>query len=657
MNEINLTADADAVIVQGGPDLFSDRSLRLFFISILGAAQIEGGWRCPRRKHTIPSLVLRINSFLQSKGYGVKCDAVADDTVQREIERRRSFTRARDAAMELRVGNASIEISDVLRKLQEFGWNSEARSLFSHQQAGVVHGLTGVNTGNFSVPGAGKTATSLAIAAVRLANDDIDCILVVGPLSCFGPWEKESAAALGSVLKVERVRGASASRRSLYATARTRTLLLLGYSTAAIDKDHIIELCRRMRVMLIVDESHRIKRFRGGLWAPALMDIAKYARVKLTLSGTPMPQSGKDLFSQLRVLWPSGELTGPPDDFATRVDADFSLVMQDILPFVSRTPKSALGLDPYKIVHHFAELVGIQQEIYSLIEDQFRRIIQDYDSWRDKIDALKRGKPIRLLQAAANPSLLNGPESTYQLPRYTMPNPTLMQRLADYKHHEYPSKFVTAKNILEGIIADRSTGQKAVCWSNFVRNLDQFSEYIRTELGIPVFQIDGRVPASEQSSQDQSPRNADIDETREQIIDRFLSTSGPAILVTNPASTSESISLHSSCHNAIYLDRTYDCALFLQSIDRIHRLGLRPGQAVAVHVIEAVLPGNRPTIDRLVEQSLAAKEAVMRGLLEGANLAPLSESDDLLEGAQGDERDLEQLLKFLLGEQTDEHAV
>jgi hypothetical protein len=47
----------------------------------------------------------------------------------------------------------------------------------------------------------------------------------------------------------------------------------------------------------------------------------------------------------------------------------------------------------------------------------------------------------------------------------------------------------------------------------------------------------------------------------------------------------------------------------------------------------------------------------MRGLLEGANLAPLSESDDLLEGAQGDERDLEQLLKFLLGEQTDEHAV
>jgi hypothetical protein len=222
MNEINLTADADAVIVQGGPELFSDRSLRLFFISILGAAQIEGGWRCPRRKHTIPSLVLRINSFLQSKGYGVKCDAVADDTVQREIERRRSFTRARDAAMELRVGNASIEISDVLRKLQEFGWNSEARSLFSHQQAGVVHGLTGVNTGNFSVPGAGKTATSLAIAAVRLANDDIDCILVVGPLSCFGPWEKESAAALGSVLKVERVRGASASRRSLYATARTR---------------------------------------------------------------------------------------------------------------------------------------------------------------------------------------------------------------------------------------------------------------------------------------------------------------------------------------------------------------------------------------------------------------------------------------------------
>jgi hypothetical protein len=197
-------------------------------------------------------------------------------------------------------------------------------------------------------------------------------------------------------------------------------------------------------------------------------------------------------------LWPSGELTGPADDFANRVEANFQSVLSDIIPFVARTPKSALGLQPYSIFEHGAELVGIQREIYLLVEDQFRKTVQDYQSWRDKIEALKRCKPVRLLQAATNPDLLNASESLYRLPQYQSPNPTLMQRLRNYSYHETPAKFIVAKGIIEGIIADSSTGQKAVCWSNFVRNLDQFSQYIRDQLKIPVFQIDGRVPTAYQ---------------------------------------------------------------------------------------------------------------------------------------------------------------
>jgi len=654
---ISLTVEGDALIVIGAADVFEDRSVRLFFTSIMGASRIEQGWRCPRRKMTLPSLVLRVNNFLESKGLQVHSEGIADDAVQRDIERRRSFQRAKDAAVELRSGNAVLDITDVERLLAVSGWNFENRSLYPHQQAGVVHGLTAVNAGNFSVPGAGKTITSLAIATAHFGNDDIDCLIVVGPLSCFAPWEKENRSALGTTLKTQRVRGPSSTRRLIYQAARTRSLLLLSYSTAATDKTLLIDLCQRMRVMLIVDESHRIKRFRGGLWAPALMEIARHARVKLVLSGTPMPQSGKDLYSQLRVLWPAGELTGPSDDFANRADTDFDSILREIVPFVGRTPKAALGLDPYTIQEHNAELTGIQAEIYLLIEDQFRRLVQDFDSWRDKIEALKRGKPIRLLQAATNPNLLNGSDSSYKLPQYSIANPTLMQRLADYSHRETPAKHLVALEIIRDIASRTETGQKAVCWSNFVRNLDQFAAFIRSELGIPVFQIDGRVPTGDQSSQELLPVTSDVDDTREAIIDRFLTTTGPAILVTNPASTSESISLHSSCHNAIYLDRTYDCALFLQSIDRIHRLGLRKGQAVAVHIIEARLSGGGSTIDTLVAASLRSKEAVMRQLLEGADLLPLNETEDPLTDAQGDDKDIEDLLKYLLGEQADGTSV
>src|SRR5262249_30427290 len=146
----------------------------------------------------------------------------------------------------------------------------------------------------------------------------------------------------------------------------------------------------------------------------------------------------------------------------------------------------------------------------------------------------------------------------YRLPRVETPNPTLMDRLADYPVHEIPAKSVAALDLLTRIAAE---GGKTVCWSNFVGNLDQFSALVRNRLGIPCFQIDGRVPAGDDTGDDLSGHaraNPDDTDTRERIIERFLNADGAAVLVTNPASCSESISLHRGCHNAIYLDRTYD---------------------------------------------------------------------------------------------------
>jgi hypothetical protein len=124
------------------------------------------------------------------------------------------------------------------------------------------------------------------------------------------------------------------------------------------------------------------------------------------------------------------------------------------------------------------------------------------------------------------------------------------------------------------------------------------------------------------------------------------------VLVTNPASCSESISLHRGCHNAIYLDRTYDCAQYLQSIDRIHRLGLPPDVTVEVHILQAI-DEQQPTIDHLVDASLLAKEAVMLDLLEGAEVRPLDQHDDPATDAEGTDQDLAALLRYLLGETTE----
>ena len=44
-------------------------------------------------------------------------------------------------------------------------------------------------------------------------------------------------------------------------------------------------------------------------------------------------------------------------------------------------------------------------------------------------------------------------------------------------------------------------------------------------------------------------------------------------MIANPAACAESISLHKECHYAIYYDLSYNTAQYLQSLDRIHRVG------------------------------------------------------------------------------------
>lgn len=630
--------------------LLNERRASLYFRSFLGATRRDDGWSCPRRDRSMHALVLQIYDWLQARGYDVDLShsELATAAVERELSRRRSFQRTSEAARRLRNGEVTFDFNSVQTTLDAAGWQ---RPLRPHQQEAVALAMTAMNTANFSVPGSGKTASTLAVAATHLHAGTIDLIVVVGPLACFEPWERETRACLGAAVSTRRARGTRRDRQNIYNRVRSRSLLLLSYATAAADQAALLEVFSRFKVMLVVDESHRIKRFRGGLWSSAVVELARASQVRQVLSGTPMPQSGKDLYSQLNAIWPDQQLTGTRDAFAGLVDRDFSRVATTVLPFVHRTPKSALGLPPYEVFEHIVPLQGIQAEVYQLIANRFRQTLADASTWRDKLATLRRGRPIRLLQAAANPDLLNNRDTFFATPRVADGAPTLMDRLATYPTRETPAKSLAALDIIRDIAAD---GGKVVCWSNFVSNLDHFTGLVQEHLDLPAYQIDGRVPSGDDALH-ASPTPADRPgetDTREQIIAQFLDTPGPAVLITNPASCSESISLHRTCWNAIYLDRTYDCALYLQSIDRIHRLGLPPEAHVRIHILSAELDGNL-TIDGLVAVALQRKSSLMQTLLQGAELLPVGLGEDPAVDAEGDDTDLAELLRYLLGDAAD----
>jgi SNF2 family DNA or RNA helicase len=645
---IKLAEDVIEAVGEG----FDARALRLFFRGVLGGQPIDGGWRVPCRGADGNDLIIRIARRLESAGLTVQAESdQVDLALKHEVERVRGYDRDRKAG-EVLLGIAEHDdvvlprIEDLLDVVAAYGWNTEERTLLPHQQRGLAHAMTAVNAANFSVPGAGKTATALAVVAAHLAMDHIDAVVVVGPLSCFRPWEHEAGVALPSKLDVRRVRGMQRVERArIWQRVSPAQLLLCGYASAATDQYEIEKVCRRMRVMLIADESHRVKRFRGGQWAPALVSIARKARVRMILTGTPMPQGPLDLWSQFNILWPGEEATGSRINYQARADADFAGVIRTLEPFFTRTPKAELGLRPAQVLTHEVELPLVQREVYELIENRLRQAIPDAASWQDKLDALRKARPIRLIQSASNPDLLNEEDGFFRIPPVETPSGTLMQRLHRYRDQgELPAKFAWALEKLEEL---KEADAKCVAWTNFVRNIDQFSRLARERLDVPVFNVDGRVPAADDSIN--GPRE-ELDETREARIDRFLDHDGCSILVANPAACAESISLHSRCHTAIYLDRTHDCARWLQSIDRIHRLGLPEGVTVEIHV-PVTVNGARPTIDALVDASLQRKTATMSQLLEGAELRTAQAPDqDTLAVAEGSQEDLEELLRYLLGE-------
>jgi len=99
--------------------------------------------------------------------------------------------------------------------------------------------------------------------------------------------------------------------------------------------------------------------------------------------------------------------------------------------------------------------------------------------------------------------------------------------------------------------------------------------------------------------------------SRERNISDFRANVDRPILIANPSACAESISLHRECHNAIYVDRTYNCGQFLQSLNRIHRVGLPEGV-----ITNYWIPILDCAIERSVDTRLRERQQTMYDFLD-----------------------------------------
>lgn len=472
------------------------------------------------------------------------------------------------------------------------------RPLLPHQLRGLEHLLSVKHGANFSVPGSGKTTVVYAAFENLRREGVVDKLLVIGPRSCFFPWEDEAIKCFGAPLRSVRLTGTKTTRQSAYLQADDYDLFLCTYQTATNDIGEITNLCRQYKLLAVVDESHNIKRIEGGVWSEAMLNIAPYATRRAILSGTPMPNDFTDLWSQITFLWPAGQVLGNRAQYRYRCEDanELDSIRQSIRPFFFRAKKSELDLPPVKFTIHKCALKTYQSSIYKALATKILSEISTQPEERQILRQWRKARLVRLLQAVSNPTLLTQYSEEFNLNPPSIEGPSIIQLIEKYPEYEIPIKFELVNRLVYRL---SSKGEKVVVWTTFVHNIKMLKHSLRDLEPLVVF---GAVPKDE---------SEDVEFNREQQIRQFKETRGPALLLANPAACAESISLHKVCHHAIYLDRTFNCGQYMQSLDRLHRIGLQRGEIVTYHLIIA-----QQTIDETIDRRLAEKQEGMLRLLE-----------------------------------------
>jgi len=479
-----------------------------------------------------------------------------------------------------------VDSEELISRLRDSGfrrWNTQSKEDLRNigYLASIPHGA------NFSVPGAGKTNSLLALFSMFRQVVSGLRLLVVLPKNAIISWDDEISDCLGQEFEAVRLTGGNSEiARKL---SKNPEISVISYQQLRNCVPLIRQFMAMHPVHLVLDESHRIKGGHQSQQGQVALEIANYAYRRDILSGTPMPQGISDLVSQFDFLWPQSGLSDEISSYAYSNDK-FNTTRESIKNFYVRTTKPELGLkDP--VLHYLEVKMDFgQAEIHNLIKNEAARFMSGLSRLERSQLSVLANQIMRLLQFSSDPDLIL--ESAF---------------LSDQIREQFEKQISrpTAKERkLDEVVMQilKSPDQKVVIWSSFVNTVEKIREKYSS---FGSTSIHGGINTGEDS---------DVD-TREGRIRAFNSDPNCRVMVANPAACGEGISLHKAAHNAIYFDRNFNAAHFLQSIDRIHRRGLPQDIETNVYILTL-----RDTIDEVVRERLSSKVEALKQILADPSL-------------------------------------
>lgn len=512
----------------------------------------------------------------------------------------------------LEIKNKSSKHFDRFEQFSTIVNKNMSRTLRDHQMWDSFYMYTMKKSGNFSVPGSGKTSTVYGVFAALLEFDPYKKIVMVGPKSSFKSWIDEFYNCFGDKIKIKYFsfddfenNNPIEKKDELLKKSRKCNLILINYDSIINYEKEVSQLIND-KVILVFDEVHKVKNTQGKR-ALACLEIAKKATYMFALTGTPVPNSYLDIYNLLHFLFPYeyDDFFGFDISQLKKPDAETSnFINTKIKPFYCRTTKTQLGVPPANDDYIIdIESTNKEFDLFDIVNAKFRK------SPFTRI--------VRILQLESNPKLLLSKLDFKEFEEVLNYNDKDEVDSYDYSSEiktlinsiDNSSKFLKTIELIESLIVDNKS---VIVWTIFKDSSNRLNKELNKK-GILSKTITGK----------------DKNKERGLLLESFKNKKFQ-VLITNPQTLAESISLHQVCHTAIYFEYSYNLVYLLQSKDRIHRLGLPPEQITQYYFMNMnyIYLDKIFSLDKKIYDRLKLKEKIMLDAIKNDKLEGLPSTEE-----------------------------
>ena len=446
---------------------------------------------------------------------------------------------------------------------------------YEHKTKPLPHQIDGINyiqnnseVALFDEQGLGKSKMVIDAIVNNIRDNVLDGAIIVCKKTLLQNWKDEIE--IHSYLKVTLVDG---NIQSKFRSFLNRTEFYLVCYESVHSLLPILQMLEESyRLAVVLDESQKIKNPSTNV-TKSVLELSPQSKKRIIITGTPIANHPEDVWSQFYFL-DQGKLLGSDySQFCEKYGIDYRKTkMSDYEPKLDelrelitshslRRTKEILSLPEKEYEDIYLDMAPYQEQLYQMIN---KKVIEELslDKNREIVDLSSIDnelvKLLRLIQISSNPKLVEF--------NYDGDNPKL-----DYI------------DLMLQKITDE--GEKCIIWTSFISNIEIMQKRYHKYN-----------PAIVHGGIDIDHRNRDIR--------KFKTDPNCKIMIANPAAAKEGLTLVSANH-AVYLDRAFKMDDYLQSQDRIHRIG----QTKKCHIYKLIC---KNTVDEYIDDILQKKELVLK---------------------------------------------